>query len=279
MLTGVHPFFELGKDNLETIRAKILRGKIDFNAPHWQKVPGPPKQLCAKLLNPDRRARADASQALAHAWIKRGRALHTGGQLQRCVFEGLHKFGQFNVLKQAAFRVLAKQLDDNQLIFLQRQFQILDSDCDGFISGQELIEGARVCNVSLTPAGVDEILDAFGRVAGPGQFGAPTNAHTIGYSDFLASLLEYGVSLNQAQLYEVFQRFSNGTQYITWQSLQAMLSAMAGSPPQQEMGVPQSGVGEDVDDEELRQVFTELGGTNGYLDFRAFCNIWQPQRE
>jgi len=267
-LTGVHPFFTLGKDNLETIRGKILKGKVDFHAPHWQQVPGPAKDLAKMMLHPDRRHRLDAAGALAHPWILRGRSLQSNHeQLQRKVFQCLGRFRNYNVLKQAAFRVLAKQLDDTQLAALQRQFQLLDTDGDGTISVQELLQGAQKCGCQLSHQEAVAIVETFGK--------DPTNCTqgaSVGYSEFLSSLLEVGITLHQPQLWDVFQRFSDGGQSITQQSLLMSLTSMVVQPTD---GVPMSMTGEEVMDHELRQVFVELGGHDGCIDFRSFCSMWQ----
>jgi len=264
-LTGVHPFFTLGKDNLETIRAKILKGSVDFNGSHWSKVPSEARNLTKLMLHPDRRQRIGSANALAHPWILRGRSMQSGSDhLTRKVFEGLFRFKDFNVLKQAAFRVLAKMLDDTQLAVLQRQWKLFDVDGDGSISAKELLEGSRKCGVNLTPADVQSIMESFSKGMGCSA--------SVGYSDFLASLLESGITLHQPQLWDVFQRFSDGEQVISNQSLLCSLTSMV---VQVDNGVPMSSTGEEVTEQELKQVFVELGGTNGCIDFRSFCSMFQ----
>jgi len=275
-LTGVHPFFELCKDNLETIRAKILRGKVDFKAVHWESVPVLAKQLAGQLLEPDRRKRFDASQALAHPWLVRNRSLLAakGAELKRQVFDGLSRFRRYNVLKQAASRVIAKQLDDTHLGALQQQFQLLDADCSGFLSAAELQEGSRCCGRPMELLEVREILQGFDRIQS-------SSAAEIYYTDFLAALLEYGIALSEAQLREVYLRFSSGLEKIHWHSLEAAIRAAnpsgiaPGTAPPPD--VPASGIGEDATELELRQVFAELGGSDGCIDFRAFASMWVAQ--
>lgn len=283
-LTAVHPFFELNKDNLETIRAKILRGKVNFKGPHWDAVPVLAKQLAGQLLEPDRRKRYDAAGALAHPWLVRNRSLTigNGSEIKRQIFDALARFRHYNVLKQAAYRVFAKQLDDTQLGILRHQFQLLDTDGSGSVSAAELQEAAKRCGKHLDPTEIQAILQGFDRIQNPtGNISVGTSTAEIYYTDFIAALLECGVTLSDAQVYEVYMRFSNGAPTISWTSLQSAIRAASsggvthGAVPL--AGVPASGIGEDATEMELRQVFMELGSVDRGIDFTAFKSMWVPQ--
>jgi len=264
MLTGVHPFFTLGRDNLDTITGKILSGAIDYNAPHWRHASPLAKQLCSQLLVVNRNERLDAQAALLHPWLaKKGERDRARGS----VFTSLSEFRGYHVLKQAAFRVVSKQLDEPQLTELKRQFEILDSNQDGCISVDELIDGAKRSGVRLSQQEAHEIMQVFDRMMG---FSANSE---IGYSDFLASLLAGRIKPTVAQLDYVFKRFSpdGGTSGITRSSLRAALTSM--SPNAMVYGVPVSCAGEEVTNEDIDEVFAAFGGGQS-INFKAFCSMF-----
>eukprot|EP00929_Paragymnodinium_shiwhaense_P108373 TRINITY_DN74690_c0_g1_i1.p1 TRINITY_DN74690_c0_g1~~TRINITY_DN74690_c0_g1_i1.p1 ORF type:complete len:996 (-),score=189.33 TRINITY_DN74690_c0_g1_i1:106-3093(-) len=276
VLTGVHPFFTLGIDNLDTIREKIIRGNINYSAPHWQRAPALGMDLVRGLLVTDRNKRLDAATALAHQWpqtagTRRRKTMRMRGNetLSKTIFSSLAEFREYNVLQQAALRVMARQLDDEQLAGLQQQFQLVDTDGSGAISEQELMEAAKKLNVGLSPADARDIMTTFDRMMG--------GSTEVAYSDFLASMLLFDVQPTKQQLQYVFQRFCDATSsLITAESLQRALMATGGmtasSGPM--AYVPASNAGADVTHDDMKQVFEDLAEGKDYVDFHAFCSMW-----
>lgn len=281
MLTGAHPFFELGVDNLESIRGKILHkgNVVDLNAERWAKVSQRARDFCRSLLEPDRSKRFDAAEALAHPFLRGVRqstasGAGSSGDVRRAVFEALARFRTHHVLQQAALRVLAKQLDDSQVAVLERQFQLIDADGSGRLSGEELLAGAKACGVDIDEDECRDILRVFARQAGGGRFESSAGEEAeVEYSDFLAAMAERDVSPTEPQLRDIFERFcSPGDEEITVQSLRSALGSISQRPPPLD-GAPQSMAGEDVSEHELREVFEEMGA-GGRIDFRTFCEMW-----
>lgn len=281
-VTGVHPFFELGKDDLPRIREKIVKRGVDYSAACWQNVPAAAREVCQMLLEPDRNRRADARTALEHPWLLHARQQGLNGQakVRRAVFEALARFRTHNVLKQAAFRVLANQLDDGQVLPMERQFALLDADGSGRISCQELVQGARTSGVDMDVDEISEILAVFARTA----HGEPLSVVSavsageaepeVGFRDFLAAMVERDVLPTEAQMQDVFQRFcAPGASIVTKDSLRAALNPTSGPSKGGVDDVPMSMCGENVSDFELRTCFIELG-SGDHIDFKDFCEMW-----
>lgn len=269
-LTGEHPFFILGKDNLDTIKQKILSGNsIDYNSKVWTRCSPQGRDLAQRLLEPDLQKRWDAQTALRHSWLAQVRKSHS--EVWDVVFESLRAFGNYHVLKQAALRVLVRQLDATQLQDMIKQFEILDADGSGSISAEELETGAKRAGISFSRYEVQEILLVFDRM-----MGRQTLDSEVAYSDFLAALLPFHqVSPTKQQLEYVFRRFNGDSaeQYITRNSLQNALSSLAAK--NMPAGVPMSNAGEDVSKQDLDFVFEELGGEHrGLISFQAFCSMF-----
>lgn len=290
VLTGVHPFFQLHRDTLQSIRAKILRNEVDYNNEQmWRFAPLSAKSLAQKLLDPERERRLTASSAIRHKWISKGRAgFKNGDRVSPRTLLSLQRFGQLNVLKQAALRVLSRQLDERQLSGALRQFRLFDVDGNGSVSAEELVAGARSSGTHLDPMDVQDLVRLFGRDYTPCSLAASWNHQNgqalpeVRYSDFLAALLDAHVVPSRRQLRYIFGRFCDESGMITPVSLQNTLTAFAGDATVSGQtapldGIPGTTIGEEVTDDEISRVFRELGG-GWSLDFEAFCSMW-PQGE
>jgi len=286
MLTGVHPFFELGKDNLQSIREKIVSGAVDYGAAHWKSVDGRAKDLVQKLLLLNRKQRVGADGALQHPWLfaMREKACKSdAATVNMEVFSNLESFARWHVLGQAACRVLAHQLDDESLALPRADFRLLDSDSDGAISGRELLEGARHCGLSLEPEILSDLMQSFNRTGS--SFGG--GEYKISWLDFQAANLLRVVTPTTEQLLYVFRRFCDSDGTITPDSLQRSLSSFlsVSHPTSPDDYVPVSSDGEVVSKDELDRVFAEAGSFTGLqglgaparsINFKHFRAMMHP---
>merc|ERR1712048_532635 len=105
VLTGVHPFFQLRRDNLDTIRQRIVGNRVEYDDKCWKHVSPAAVQLVRQLLEPDRNRRLSAAAALQNPWVVNARdksGPRCEEALRTNVFVGLQDFGSYHVLKQAA---------------------------------------------------------------------------------------------------------------------------------------------------------------------------------
>lgn len=287
LVTGRHPFFELNKDTLQSIKEKILRNEVDYSDHKmWQHAPRSAKTLARELLNPDNQRRLTAATAIRHSWLSHARAgFNHGERVSPKTLESLNRFGQLNILKQAALRVLARHLDERQLSGPLRQFRLFDLDGNGSVSAEELVVGARSCGMHVDQEEIEELVRLFGRDYTPCSLASSWNYQhgqalpEVRYSDFLASLLDAHVVPSRSQLRYVYKRFCNSEGIITAASLQEKLSSftedagiITGDKALLE-GIPKSSIVEEVTDDEIIRVFREFG-SGWSLEFEAFCAMW-----
>jgi len=281
ILTGIHPFFTLGQDNLESIRVNIVTGRIDFASPAWRRVSADAMDLVQRLLATDRQERIDAGAALQDTWLVSVRQiLRSGKGVDASVFAALNKFRDSNVLKQAAARVLAKQLDNSLLADLQQQFDQLDVDGSGTLSCQELVSAGRRCGVNMDPAEMRELLVVFDKLNPCG-----ISSGEIHCNDFVASMLGAHITPTRQQLDYVFCRFADkDTHKITAGSLIRALTALGGVEsvrsrrPQADVTlveIPPTNSGEDVTEDDMEQVFDEICYGRRVVSFADFCSMWE----
>ncbi|CAB4254846.1 similar to Saccharomyces cerevisiae YOR351C MEK1 Meiosis-specific serine/threonine protein kinase [Maudiozyma barnettii] len=68
MLTGISPFYGDGTE--KSIIESAMRGNINYNIRHWEKISSTAKEFVKNLLQVDVRERFDSNQAINHPWIK-----------------------------------------------------------------------------------------------------------------------------------------------------------------------------------------------------------------
>lgn len=72
MLTGVSPFYGDGTE--KSIIESAMKGNINYNIRHWEKISSSAKDFVDNLLKVDVRKRFDSKKALSHPWLKKHRA-------------------------------------------------------------------------------------------------------------------------------------------------------------------------------------------------------------
>ncbi|KAG0672109.1 Meiosis-specific serine/threonine-protein kinase mek1 [Maudiozyma exigua] len=71
MLTGVSPFYRDGTE--KSIIESAMRGNINYNIRHWEKISSSAKDFVDHLLKVDVRKRFDSKKSLDHLWLKKHR--------------------------------------------------------------------------------------------------------------------------------------------------------------------------------------------------------------
>ena len=72
MLTGVSPFYGDGTE--KSIIESAMKGNINYNIKHWEKISSSAKDFVDNLLTVDVRKRFDSKKALNHPWLKKHRS-------------------------------------------------------------------------------------------------------------------------------------------------------------------------------------------------------------
>ncbi|EPR63861.1 calcium-dependent protein kinase CDPK9 [Toxoplasma gondii TgCatPRC2] len=251
LLSGIHPFYVPGLDNEETVKSKILTVDPPTTGEEWQCVTSQAKDLVRKLIVKNPKKRLSAAQALEHPWFQfmQGRQAKPS-QLTASVFEGLRNWQNQNRLKQAVLQLLAKELNETDILELRKKFEALDQKGDGTITIDELKESMHNAGYKVIESELAAIVDSIDA----------QHQGFIGYNEFISALLLRRMTLQEEQLREVFNKFDvRGEGCLTMESLR---KALKGSRYGQ------------LTDEELKLIFAEVDKNNdGYVDFYEFCDL------
>merc|ERR1712194_907559 len=136
MLTGIHPFWVPGKDTKETAIRKIIDCHVAYPNNVWCSISPTGKDFIQKLLEPNPEMRLSANSALQHAWFASSSKCVT--PLRPDVVHNLLKFQEYNKLKQAVLRLLAKELDELSIKDLRAQFEGADIHHAGTLGLEEI---------------------------------------------------------------------------------------------------------------------------------------------
>jgi len=140
MLCGLPPF--RGQKE-EDIKAKIIKGKIEFIGREWRKVSKEAIDYVTELLNYCPAKRPSAEKALKSQWLnnmtKNKYALDN--ILDENVINNLMKFQSSITLQKASLVFIANQVGQNEEVHkLQEEFDKIDKNKDGVLSREELLE-------------------------------------------------------------------------------------------------------------------------------------------
>lgn len=137
------------------------------------------------LLVKDPQHRTSAKQVLQHRWLV-GSASTTRSKQHssdfRKAMQSLDEFYRCNKLQRAALTTLASQLSSQEMDAFREQFQRIDTDCNGVITKDELIEALEVdppVGVDFLHAWVDMI---FGELDSD-------NSGSLDFTEYTAALL------------------------------------------------------------------------------------------
>lgn len=137
MLTGVHPFYVGGKDNAATAKEKILVCNPHFSPALWNLISPLARQFVEQLLTRSPVFRPTSERAAQHPWFNFTK--NNKAPLRHSVVEALLHFRNYNKMKQAVLRLLAKEIDEQSVLDLREQFITMDRDNDGTLSFEEVM--------------------------------------------------------------------------------------------------------------------------------------------
>lgn len=233
MLTNRHPFYTVGND-LDAVRRRILSPKgADFEADAaWRQVTPAALRACQAALRPQVARRPSAKELLNDTWFETvprlalGVSGYSSGSMKTAtavqpqqVIEAMRRFtfpgyiGSTRIrLRQAFLRLLVYELPEAVLAPLRGAFLRLDRDSDGLLSAADL-HGAGAGGKTTTSS---SFLDAlFGEASASPEdeeirslLAVSGGANGLGFSDFVAVMMPFCVSLEEAQCRLAFQRLA-----------------------------------------------------------------------
>ncbi|CAE8609388.1 unnamed protein product [Polarella glacialis] len=213
MLSGAPPF--VGDTDASILEA-VQRGEVGFEGAAWSPISQDAKALVLSMLTKHEDLRPNTTQALAHAWLKRGDP--TGKQPLPSVVKKLQCFNSARRLKKICLTMIATQLQEKDLQELQKYFKSLDKNGDGNISKHELTQGLEYMSKSI-PGFKPEDLEALS--AGLDSDGSGS----IDYTEFLAAAIDKQTYTQRDILWSSFRTLDvDGSGTIDKQELKKFLT-------------------------------------------------------
>ena len=246
LLSGRPPFD--GKDDKEIVR-KVKIGHYDLNLPEFKYVSREAIDMMKRMLTYDPDRRVSAEEAMRHAWITKKAHEDIDPEVTLNALKNLRNFNIEKKLQQATITYLVNQLaQKDDLIELQKAFKVLDMNCDGKLSRDELVDGYRKIYGELAESEVDKIL---ARVDANGS-------GEIDYSEWIVATINKEKLLSKDKLKAAFQLFDrDGSGAISAEEVKQILSR-----------------GQKIDERVWRDVIGEVDiDGNGEIDFSEFTQM------
>ena len=214
LLAGTPPFD--GNTENEII-GKIIRGKISFAEPIWEKISNEAKAFIKKMIQADEVKRISAEEALNDIWIrKNSEVFFEGGLSIQPLFTNLKKFHANQKLQQSVLTFIATQLlNKEETRELSEVFRAMDTNSDGKIAKEELLKEYKKTKPLLQAQ--DEVEKIMNEVD-------IDKSGYIDYTEFLIASMKKDKLLSRRNLensFRIFDRDNSGT--ITISELQFFL--------------------------------------------------------
>ncbi|CAN8258665.1 unnamed protein product [Cochlearia groenlandica] len=242
LLSGVPPFWA---ETEKGIFDAILEGHIDFESQPWPSISESAKDLVRRMLTADPKRRISAADVLQHPWLREG-GQASDKPIDSAVLSRMKQFRAMNKLKKLALKVIAENINTEEIQGLKAMFANIDTDNSGSITYEELKEGLAKLGSKLTEAEVKQLMDA-ADVDGNGS---------IDYIEFITATMHRHRLESNENLYKAFQHFDKDSSgYITIDELEAALK--------------EYGMG---DDATIKEVLSDVDSDNdGRINYEEFC--------
>mmetsp|Transcript_41543 Transcript_41543/g.90510 ORF Transcript_41543/g.90510 Transcript_41543/m.90510 type:complete len:515 (-) Transcript_41543:136-1680(-) len=190
LLSGHPPF--TGETEGEII-GKVRVGHVSLIGPAWKVVSGAAKDLVRWTLKLNTAVRFTAEQCLNHEWIRDIATGTTKALLDSSILTSMRSFTSSSMLKKAAIVAVAHNMDQRSLAKLKNVFQELDSDGDGTLTAQEIVQALEQTGLA----------DCTGLVQGLDN----DNTSTVDYTEFLAAAMDKHVYMQEDAIWTAFRSF------------------------------------------------------------------------
>jgi len=238
LLSGTPPF--PGNNDKEILKA-VAKGAYDFDGDEWNNISEDAKDLINKLLTYDPVKRISAKEALEHKWFETASHLDTkvDEEKMRKNLQNLKGFRAEQKLQQATYAFIASHLaSKEEKQHLLETFKALDTNGDGTLSREEILEGYR------KTMGEEEAEAEVNRIMAMVDL---DKSGEIDYSEFIAATLDRKEMMSKDKLEAAFNMFDkDGSGEISADELKEVLGGSL----------------EDMDDTVWQQIVKEVD-TNG----------------
>ena len=158
LLSGNFPFF--GKTENEIIE-KILNPKFEFNFPIFNNISEEAKDLIKKCLIYDKNKRISAEEALNHPFFSNldpNNLYHENIEIKEVLFS-LKNFSKHSKFYQVVLAFLSHNYaEKGQIEKLKKIFYKIDSNLDGKLSKEELMNAYKLAGIKIKKAQLDKII-------------------------------------------------------------------------------------------------------------------------
>ncbi|KAF5730115.1 Calcium-dependent protein kinase 30 isoform 1 [Tripterygium wilfordii] len=155
LLCGVPPFWA---ETEQGVALAILRGNIDFKREPWPQVSQSAISLIRQMLEPDPKKRLTAQQVLEHSWLQNAKKA-PNVPLGDIVRTRLKQFSVMNRFKKKALRVIAEHLSVKEVEVIRDMFTLMDTDCNGKVTYEELKAGLRKVGSQLAEPEIKMLME------------------------------------------------------------------------------------------------------------------------
>ena len=142
LLCGYPPF---NGETDDEIYEAILSGKFQFPEEDWDQVSQEAKDLIKKMLTKDPKKRISALDSMQDVWFKKNEEKSEyDKKLAKKVLNNMKKFKKHRILEKTIISFIINQLvKKDERLELEKQFKDWDTNGDGVLSKEEIINGYR----------------------------------------------------------------------------------------------------------------------------------------
>ena len=209
MLCGYPPF---DGENEEEILDKVKKGIFEFPKEEWKNISKDAIDLIEKMLTFESNKRISALECLSHKWfIKNKNKNISDKKTAKNIINNMKKFKRGKKLEQASISFIVNQLiSKDERKELIKQFQDWDTNGDGVLSRDEIIEGYRKTYGAVDENEIDNIMKSID-LDGNG---------VIDYNEFLSCAFNRDKIMSKDNLELTFKAFdSDGSGKISAEEL------------------------------------------------------------
>ena len=142
LLCGYPPF---NGETDDEIYEAVLSGKFQFPEEDWGQVSQEAKDLIKKMLTKDPKKRISALYSMQDVWFKKNEEKSEyDKKLAKKVLNNMKKFKKHRILEKTIISFIINQLvKKDERLELEKQFKDWDTNGDGVLSKEEIINGYR----------------------------------------------------------------------------------------------------------------------------------------
>lgn len=194
LLSGVPPFNGANDDE---ILDSVMKGKYTFDIPEFRALSSYAKQLIRKMLTYNPKDRISIDEALADEWfkvvLKKEEKI-----LNKNVLHNIRNFNTKNKMQQSIYFFLVNHMaSKDERRELINTFKALDTNNDGVLSKDELLEGFKKIDTNLTEADVEALMDRIDN----------NRSKAIDYTEFVAAAIDRKNLLSEEKMQTCFNMF------------------------------------------------------------------------